>query len=144
MNRWVIRFVFAEIVLFGCLIMAAPASAQEVSAAFTSPPGNTIGDRAGSARSTFTPTEQIVFNFVTSNAPATTANVQIFVFDNGGKVVSVAASANGLTTFSGNTFFNFPVNAGTVPAGNFKWLALIQYATGGLILLSPFQALTIE
>jgi hypothetical protein len=144
MKRWIIRFVFAQLMLFGWLMMAAPASAQEVSAAFTSSPGNLIGDRAGSARSTFTTSEQLVFNFVTSGAPASTANVQIFLFDNGGKLVAVPATGNALTTFSGITYFNFPVNAGTVPVGNFKWVAIIQYATGGLLLVSPFQALTVK
>ncbi len=127
-------------------VNASPTAFQEVTAAFTATPTTGgLGDAAAASRATFSTGEPIEFNAVLfeSGLAGTRANLQLFVFDPRGRLVTGGFFANGVLAPSDRTGFFIQLSPGTLAAEQFTWLMVIFNAFGNAFV-TPFQALAVQ
>jgi hypothetical protein len=125
---------------------SAPSSFQEVTASFTATPTTGgLGDALEASRTTFSTSEEIEFNGVLfeSGLAETSANLQLYLFDQAGKLVTATFFVNGILAPDDRTGFFIQLSPGSVPAGRLKWVMAIFDAFGNLFV-TPFQALNVQ
>ncbi len=125
---------------------SAPSSFQEVAASFTATPTTGgLGDALEASRTTFSTSEAIEFNGVLfeSGLAGTSANLQLYLFDQAGKLVTGTFFVNEILAPDDRTGFFIQLSPGSVPAGRLKWVMAIFDAFGNLFV-TPFQALNVQ
>ena len=127
-------------------IPSIPSSFQEVTAAFTaSPTSGSLGDAVEASRITFSTTETIEFNAILfeSGLAGTAANLQLFLFNQAGRLVAPTFFLSGVLAPDDLTGFFIQLSPGSVPAGRLKWVMAITDSFGNLFV-TPFQALNVQ
>jgi hypothetical protein len=125
---------------------SAPASFQEITAAFTATPTiGSLGDAVEASRSTFSSGEAIEFDVVLfeSGLRGTSANLELFVFNPQGQLVVPIFFFNGVVAPADRTGFFIQLNPGSLPTGRLKWAMVIFDAFGNLFV-TPFEALEVQ
>ena len=97
------------------------------------------------SRTTFSTAEAIEFDAVLleSGLAGTTANLQLYLFNQKGRQVVPTFFLNGILAPSDRTGFFIQLSPGSVPAGQFKWVMVIFDAFGNLFV-TPFEALEVQ
>ncbi len=125
---------------------SAPASLQEITAAFTAPPTiGSLGDAVEASRSTFSSGEAIEFDAVLfeSGLKGTSANLELFVFSPQGQLVAPIFFFNGVVAPADRTGFFIQLDPGSLPTGRLKWAMVIFDAFGNLFV-TPFETLEVQ
>ena len=119
---------------------------QEITAAFAATPTvGSLGDAVEASRATFSTAEAIEFDAVLfeSGLAGTTANLQLYIFNQAGRLVTPTFFVNGVLAPGDRTGFFIQLSPGSVPAGRLKWVMVIFDAFGNLFV-TPFQALEVR
>ena len=123
-----------------------PSSFQEVTASFTATPTTGgLGDAVEASRTTFSTSEAIEFNGVLfeSGLAETRANLQLYLFNQAGRLVTPPFLVDGVLAPDDRTGFFIQLGAGSVPAGRLKWVMAI-FDDFGNLFVTPFQALNVQ
>ena len=130
----------------GQAVQSIPTFFQEVTAAFTATPtAGSLGDAVEASRATFSTAEAIEFDAVLfeSGLAGTTANLQLYLFNQDGRLVVPTFFFSGVTAPADRTGFFIQLSPGSVPTGRLKWLMAIIDGFGNAFV-TPFQALDVQ
>ena len=123
-----------------------PTSFQEITAAFTATPtSGSLGDAVEASRATFSAAEAIEFDAVLfeSGLGGTTANLQLYLVTQDGRIVPPTFVFNGVLAPADRTGFFIQLTPGSLVSGRLKWVMVISDAFGN-DFATPFQTLNVQ